>query len=448
MADSKRPSSVRKPSPRIRSERKAAMGLPPEFPLFPHKSGRWAKQVRGKRHYFGKVSDDPKGEAALRLWLDQKDDLFAGRTPRDKSDGLTVAELCDRFLQAKDQQLDAGEITAVTRLDYKKTTDRLVAQFGKNRLVTDLASDDFEALRANIAKTRGPVSLGNEIQRIRVVFKYGFDAGLSQQPMRYGPLFKRPSRKVLRLQRAKKGQRMIESTDVRRMLDTAAPQLKAMILLAVNCGFGNSDCGTLPLTALDLAGGWINYHRPKTGIDRRCPLWPETVQALQAVLESRSEPKGTAAKDCVFVTKYGSSWAGTPIHNPVSKEFRKLLDELKLHRKGVGFYTLRHVFRTIADEARDQPAANGIMGHADESMAAVYRERISDERLRAVADHVRTWLFPPQQTAKPEKSRAKKQAKGLAERTSVEERPASKRRATAQTPVTGDVEPPRLRIVG
>ncbi len=26
-------------------------------------------------------------------------------------------------------------------------------------------------------------------------------------------------------------------------------------------------------------------------------------------------------------------------------------------------------------------------------MASVYRERISDERLKAVADHVRKWLF-------------------------------------------------------
>jgi hypothetical protein len=31
-------------------------------------------------------------------------------------------------------------------------------------------------------------------------------------------------------------------------------------------------------------------------------------------------------------------------------------------------------------------------------MASVYRERISDERLRAVAEHVRAWLFPTPQT--------------------------------------------------
>jgi hypothetical protein len=28
-------------------------------------------------------------------------------------------------------------------------------------------------------------------------------------------------------------------------------------------------------------------------------------------------------------------------------------------------------------------------------MGTLYRERISDERLRAVTNHVRAWLFPP-----------------------------------------------------
>lgn len=74
-------------------------------------------------------------------------------------------------------------------------------------------------------------------------------------------------------------------------------------------------------------------------------------------------------------------------------QFGKLLTTLGLKRPRLNFYALRHTFRTVADEARDQPAANAIMGHAGESMAAVYRERISDERLRAVSDYVHEWLF-------------------------------------------------------
>jgi hypothetical protein len=32
------------------------------------------------------------------LWLDQKDELLAGRTPREVKEGLTVGEMCDHFL--------------------------------------------------------------------------------------------------------------------------------------------------------------------------------------------------------------------------------------------------------------------------------------------------------------------------------------------------------------
>ena len=69
----------------------------------------------------------------------------------------------------------------------------------------------------------------------------------------------------------------------------------------------------------------------------------------------------------------------------------------------MGFYALRHTFRTVADESRDFPVIDLIMGHVPDSgggaspfavaMGARYRQRISDERLKAVSDMVRRWLF-------------------------------------------------------
>src|SRR5262245_26524407 len=139
-ADSKRQTTVRKSG--TPSRKKLAQGVPLDFPLCINGRGYWAKKVRGKVCYFGKVADDPKGDKALKLWNEQKDDLYAGRKPRSDSDGLLVWQLCDRFVQSKDAQLEAGEITQRSRNDYKKTTDGIIKEFGKTRLVTDLGSDD------------------------------------------------------------------------------------------------------------------------------------------------------------------------------------------------------------------------------------------------------------------------------------------------------------------
>ena len=79
----------------------------PDFPLFAHATRRWAKKIRGKFYYFGPW-DDP--DAALQKYLDQRNDLHAGRTPREVTDGLTVRDLCNRFLSTKKLLLEAGEI--------------------------------------------------------------------------------------------------------------------------------------------------------------------------------------------------------------------------------------------------------------------------------------------------------------------------------------------------
>jgi integrase len=96
----------------------------------------------------------------------------------------------------------------------------------------------------------------------------------------------------------------------------------------------------------------------------------------------------------VFLTVRGGRWRKDTEDNPISKEMAKLLKALKLHRgKGLNFYGLRHVFETIGGESKDQVAVDHIMGHSREAMATAYREKIGDDRLRAVAERVRGWLF-------------------------------------------------------
>lgn len=370
----------------------------PEFPLTPHRNGTWCKKIRGKLHYFG-AWEDP--DAALARYLEQKDDLHAGRSPRPDVAASTVKDVCNAFLNHKQDKVNAGELSPRTWAKYKDACDLVVSQLGKGRLVSDLRPDDFTRLKNAMTARWGPLRVGDFIQHIRSIFKHAHEAGLIDRTILFGPGFARPSAKVRRLHRAAQGPKLFAADEVRKLIGAAGVQVKAMLLLGINCGFGNADAGRLPLAALDLDNAVLDFPRPKTGVARRCPLWPETVAALREAIAARPEPKDRDAAGLAFVTKYGAAWHrdgddATAGHAPIYQETAKLLKRLGINgRKGLGFYTLRHTFRTVADEAKDQPAADYVMGHCDGHMSGHYRERISDERLRAVTDHVHGWLFGP-----------------------------------------------------
>jgi integrase len=367
------------------------------FPLWWHEGqGLWCKKHKGRFHYFG-----ADREAALKKYLAEWPAIIAGRAPVRRSGELTVAGLSNHFLTLKRQQVDAGELTARTWAEYHAACEAVVDRLGRERAVRDLDTADFAALKASASKRLGPVALGNFIQRVRTLFKHGFDAGLMDVPIRYGPGFDKPPRRVVRLERARVGARLIDAAAAWKLIEAADVQLRAMILLGVNCGFGQGDCSELPRSALEARPGWLNFPRPKTGIGRRAPLWPETAEALAAVAGTRPDPRDPADDRLVFLTRFGRPWVRFSDRadgergartDSVGQEFGKLVKRAGVTVPG-GFYVLRRVFRTVADGARDPVAAGLIMGHHDPSMAGYYRELVDDARLVAVTDHVRAWLM-------------------------------------------------------
>jgi integrase len=365
---------------------------PEGSPLFWHATGRWAKKIRGSLRYFGRGSYDEAFAEYNRL----AHDLHAGRRPADTCpDTLTVYDLCAKFLTAKKDQRDGGELSPRMFVEYGDVCKRLIKAFGRNRVVSDVGPTDFAKLRKSMARTWGPVRLKAEIIRCRTPFLWASKSGLLDRPPVFGEVFKVPAAAVIRRHRADRGPKMFEADEIRTMLDAAGQPLKSMILLAINCGFGNSDVGTLPLSALDLDGGWVDYFRRKTGIDRRCPLWPETVAAIREWMAERKAPDAQKNAGVVFTTKYGQPW--TSEGRALPHETRKLLKRLGIngHRN---FYAFRHTFQTVGDEAGDFIATRRIMGHTSKDIADVYRERVSDQRLKKVTEHIRAWLFGPPAT--------------------------------------------------
>ena len=190
----------------------------PDFPLFPHATRRWAKKIKGKMHYFGPWDD---ADGALKLYLDQRDDLHAGRRPRSKAGGLTVGELLNRYLSAKRRLVDNDEMSARSWVDMQYTCTLILKSIDRNRPVTDLAADDFIELRAALSVGRAFVALGNQINRVRIVFRWAYDSGLVDTPVRFGPDFRRPTEVQRRREKQERGLKLFEATELRKLIGAA-----------------------------------------------------------------------------------------------------------------------------------------------------------------------------------------------------------------------------------
>jgi integrase len=421
------------------------------FPLFAHQTGRWAKKVRGKIRFYGrwgKVSagklvpvDDVEASASKakiefdRCWPYHSE----GREAPGADDGeyLTLRELASRFLDSKHARLETGELSRHSMDDYFRVCQNLINHFGPDKRVDDFRPADFEALRAAMAKDCGLVALKNKVNRARIVLKFAYDSRLIDRPIEFGKSFDRPSAMRLRESRNRRGENLLSREELLVILDALSgktvtvgadpkqitlaksPAMLAMVLLGLNAGFGNTDVATLPKSAVDLKNGWIEFPRPKTAIKRRVPLWPETLEALRTAIDSRPRADDSIDDGLCLLTDTGKRFVRVQtsknddrryvVINTIGRKFEALLNKLQIGQSvGIGFYTLRHVFETAASGSKDQIAVDAIMGHVDSSMAAVYREKIDDDRLRAVTDQVRVWLWPDVVATESKPKKAKK----------------------------------------
>lgn len=336
----------------------------PDFPLFAHASGQWCKKIKGRHHYFGVLADP---DAALETYLAERDYLQAGVTPPIQAD--TLAELLDLFLGEKNQQLDAGEISRDTYKEYEATCDVIAACLNKNRPLQTLALEDFTTLRKALSKRKdgkqySPVTLKRRLTIARMVFTLAQEMG---HILPFKRALKTPTKLVIRKQQRGRDAKLYTASQIRQLVKSADDQLAAMILLGINAGFGPKDCAVLPSVAIK--GEWCNFPRPKTEVDRRCPLWPETVTALKKF-------------------EFNAGWDRFSI----AKAFTALAADHDVPNHG--FYSLRRTFETIATTADvSQAVIDHIMGHTRGDMASVYRQKVFDSRLRKCADHVRSWYL-------------------------------------------------------
>jgi integrase len=360
----------------------------PEFPLYAHASGRWAKKIKGRTHFFGKWEN---WQAALEKYEHDVHDIQRGRKPKPiglDDQAITVEYLVNHFLAHREALVQSGELKNQTWKDYESIGKELVAELGRYTNVEQLTPTDFADLRKYFAKDKSLVTLRNSITRSMAIFNHAHKLELIKRPLAAGESFKKPKKMALKREKLANGNKSFTIEELQTLYHAANPQMKCFILLGLNGGLGNSDLGQIERK--HILDGWVDFPRPKTAVDRRFPLWKETAKAIEQTRQTKRDDLPN-----VFLTKYGLVWYKDSGDDPISKEFRKLCLDCNCHKQGRGFYALRHQFRSIARGCRDREAVDYIMGHSDGTVAEGYMEwGIEDARLKAVADHVYKWVKP------------------------------------------------------
>ena len=99
----------------------------PDYPLYAHGSGQWARKIMGKTCYFG-ARNDP--DSTLSKYLSQKDDLLAGREVHNGG-VLVVRELVNHFLLSKKRLVISGELKQCTWDDYHRLCAAVIRVLGQ-----------------------------------------------------------------------------------------------------------------------------------------------------------------------------------------------------------------------------------------------------------------------------------------------------------------------------
>ncbi len=382
----------------------------PEKPVWPYPHvtnmtadmgrNQWVKRINGTRYSFGVLADPA---AALKRYQREGPALHAGLEPdREDPTDIALEDVCGLYVQAKLAAVEAGDLQRVTFDDYRRTAEQLISIFGPRRRVRSLKPRDFEALLRKVPY--GPTRRANFVTWTRMVFSWAHDSEVIDFLPRYGKAFKGGSAKERRELRNRTGKSLFTAEQVRTLILEARPVLRAVILLGINSGIGNKDCAALPMSAVNLETGMVDFPRIKTGVERRFPLWPETRKAIERYLEERPTPMRKADADYLFLTVRRRPWFHGRT-NAIKSQFRDHMARCGVIRfkpgtmtrcddgPPLGYYTLRRTFRTVADAVGDQHAVHLVMGHTIPGMAGIYVQRIDDERLWKVVNHVRSWVF-------------------------------------------------------
>lgn len=391
---------------------RVAMEWPPKLP-------KGSKLIIGDRGYYARIGGRQRWicgkrpvEEAERIFHRKSLQIDAGAEPMPEpepmreGDDITLHDILNRWNIDRRGDVDRGELSPGAWQQYRLSAVR-ISEIAGDYLTEEILPDHIKSIYNRMAKLHGLDFAKRALGHLRTCCNHAEEFGWCK-PIRFGgasiaKLMQRPAAsmewKLLNPEQIQsihdKFNERVKTADGRRR--SSLIQLRAMFLLALNGGYGAKELSDLPREVIDLENSRIDYRRGKTGKKHIVPLWTETVDALKEAMALR--PKD----DLLFRTREGNPWCETkPVYengklkrtnktDNVNERWKEFIGA-DLRVKGEGFYKLKHLHATIADDAGDPHATFALAGHALPGAKSHY-VKVSEHRIRKVVDYIHSVLF-------------------------------------------------------
>lgn len=370
---------------------------------------KWVKKHAGKRHYFAPLNQPG---LAITEYIRRWPAIINPAQPT--AEQLTLAASLVAFLDDRARRLAAGELSRSRFDHYCHTLKAITAHLPGGRTIAQVSPPEWAGAIAAAFGHYTPVTRNIAIQEIRTALRWA-DRNLGAT-INTGDALRPVPARIRRKHTRLKGPQLVSAGQIRKLMKTIdamesdgradSDLTRAAILLAINAGMRQSDIAQLTPAAYrraestkDGVRGWLIEPRPKTEAPRRCPLWPETADAIDAVLERRREQ--ASHPELLFCSPTGS-----PLIVGRSDLLAKRLAVLRRRAwkdgsrwRACNFDRFRKTFITVARGATVTPpdlagtARRMIAGHTTDDIHELYTQDLPDEPFIQIVAHVHRWLF-------------------------------------------------------
>jgi hypothetical protein len=303
---------------------------------------------------------------------------------------MSVRQAAERFLEAKEREARAGEIS-VGRVDVLRSPlAMLVQKFGEREL-RSIGISQTDAMRDHLLGLKSQGRLKSSTANLYFIAFTGFlrwcwrkdlltslPRNIGSLPFTGIPKDAKPKRyfSTQELQDIYRECLAIHREEVEAGKESEGRDLlTTSFLLGLNCGYTQSDISDLRVGELTLKTKVprIERRRSKTQVKSNHLLWRKTAAALQGWVE------GKGLNDRVFHQRDGSPIPSRKTdgstHDPIGKRFGRVIQRLFGKDDPRRFRELRRTSANRCAQRKGQGVAEWFLAHTDKHVSSHYIER-------------------------------------------------------------------------